>query len=63
MSNQELVVEFDDIVDQGADGKWSQVCPDCKSRFGVDVSGEIDDGFICGVLGCDNCATHYVDFE
>jgi len=63
MSNQELVVEFDDIVDQGADGKWSQVCPNCRVRFDVDASEEIDDGYICGVRGCDKHATHYVDFE
>ena len=63
MSNQELVVEFDDIVDEGADGKWSQVCPACKERLCVEVSSEIDEGFTCGVRGCEKMATYYVDFQ
>lgn len=58
-----LISKFDDVV-RDEDGVWSHICDECIERLGVDDELLSDNaGYaICGVIGCENDADHYINF-
>ncbi len=57
-------IEFDDIVIE-ENGTWSQICDSCiENHIDSDFLDELPiANLICGVKGCNNEATHYIDFK
>ncbi len=57
--------DFDDIIINLENEKWSQICSDCIKKLNISdrYLSNIGDG-ICGVKGChnDNDSIVYVDF-
>jgi hypothetical protein len=57
-------IEFDDVVIE-ENGTWSQICDSCiENHIESDCLDELPiANLICGVKGCNNEATHYIDFK
>ena len=59
-----LQKHFDDINTDDEGFQWSQVCPSCIKTLKINKSILNDcGGGICGVKGCDNDNTVYINFE
>ena len=60
-------IKFDDYVTEDEYGKWSQMCEKCRQKYKgkiTDEDLEVEHGYgICGVLGCENEADHYIDLN
>ena len=59
-------VIFEDVELKTEDGlnDWSGICQECIDRYNIDKNKLDDAGQgCCMVLGCENDADYYIDFE
>ena len=59
---------FDDVNFDDEQQPWSQICEDCAKKnglegYGSDYSLNKDGEGICGIEGCSNESTQYIDFN
>lgn len=57
---------FEDVTLKQDDGlnDWTGICKACVNKFSVDTNKLDEDGSgCCMVLGCENEADYYIDFE